>query len=531
MRTNDLRVPPSTRLLGYLSAAGVIGFALAACSSSTHLDPPGAAATGAGGGSSAASTTGAGGTGGEEPVMSCRSNPDCSSFPRSVCDLITGTCQECLVDVDCKLKGGPVCLSGKCGCPVKGEAFCGTLGVGQCVDKATSQTDCGDCGHACYGACAAGKCLDPWEPMSLVGAPAARSRHVAVWDSNDKLMIVWGGRTAAGSATTGGVYDPATNTWTATSTANAPVARVDATAVWDDVHKVMIVWGGRASFGGGPALGSGALYDPVKNVWKTIGPDAKTPSARWGHTAVWTGERMIVWGGTPDGTALLGDGAAFDPAVGTWETVASSAAPAARYDHTAVWTKGSNPESMMVWGGIGFDPVGMGNVFLNDGAILDPKGLIWAPVNSNGAPSPRSQATAVWTGASTLIWGGVDAMGYVGSGAKYVTGNWYPISNDAPAPRAGHSAAMIKATAGDRMIVWGGVNGSGYLNTGALLEESMLTWSPPLPTAPTARAHHSTVISGGSSTAIGSKMIIWGGDVNGGSGLTDSGAIFNASAM
>lgn len=317
MRTNDPRVIPSTRLLGCLSAAGVIGLALAACSSSTHLDPPGAATTGAGGGSTAASTTGAGGTGGAEPVMSCRSNPDCSAFPRTVCDVVTSTCQECLVDVDCKLKGGPVCLSGKCGCPKKDEVFCGALGVGQCVNKATSQTDCGECGHACFGACAEGKCADPWEPLSLVGAPAARAHHVAVWDAADNLMIVWGGRTAAGPAATGGVYNLTTNTWTATSTANAPSARVDATAVWDDVHKLMIVWGGRAALGGGPALGSGALYDPVKNVWKTVAVDAKTPSARFGHTAVWTGDKMIVWGGTPDGGTPLGDGAAFDPVAGS----------------------------------------------------------------------------------------------------------------------------------------------------------------------------------------------------------------------
>jgi hypothetical protein len=130
-----------------------------------------------------------------------------------------------------------------------------------------------------------------------------------------------------------------------------------------------------------------------------------------------------------------------------------------------------------------------------------------------------------------LIWGGTNGTAYLNDGAKYVNGSWFTINPLAPAPRVGHSAAMIKASAGDRMIVWGGVNSSGYLNTGALLEESKLDWSPPLPTAPAARAHHSTVISGGSSTAIGSKMIIWGGDVNGGSGLTDSGAIFDASAM
>ncbi|MEP7119738.1 MAG: hypothetical protein ABJE95_02465, partial [Byssovorax sp.] len=239
MRTNEPRVIPSFRLPGWLIAAGVIGVALAACSSSTHLDPPGASATGTGGGSatSTSATTGTGpgtGTGGSAPVMECQSNPECATFPNTVCDPVAGVCRQCLLDSDCALKGGPVCAAGKCGCPQKGDVFCGAPGAGKCVDKMTSQSDCGTCGHACFGACTAGACADPWEPTALVGAPDPRSHHVAVWDATDKTMIVWGGRTAAGSASTGGVYNPATNTWTATSLANAPSARVDATAIWDD---------------------------------------------------------------------------------------------------------------------------------------------------------------------------------------------------------------------------------------------------------------------------------------------------------
>jgi hypothetical protein len=49
------------------------------------------------------------------------------------------------------------------------------------------------------------------------------------------------------------------------------------------------------------------------------------PSPRLGHTAVWTGTEMIVWGGFGrDGE--LEDGAAFDPARGTWRSIASQGA-------------------------------------------------------------------------------------------------------------------------------------------------------------------------------------------------------------
>jgi hypothetical protein len=526
MRTNDPRVTPSTRLLGYLSAASVMGFALAACSSSTHLDPPGAAATGAGGGSAATTTTGVGGAGGSEPIEHCVSNAQCSTFPKTICDTVTNMCQQCLVDADCALKGGPVCQAGVCGCPTKGETFCGVGTAKTCVDTVTSQANCGSCGHECFGACADGKCADPWEQTSTVDAPDARTRHVAVWDSSHSLMIVWGGRTATGPTASGGVYDLAKNTWTKTSMANAPSPRLDATAVWDDAEKAMIVWGG--NFNGTP-LGTGALYDPVKNTWKTIS-NVGAPSARWRHTAVWTGAEMIVWGGF-DGTAGLGDGSKYMPSAGTWMTVEAPAAPTPRYDHTAVWTGAQ----MLVWGGEGYDAVAMANVFLADGGNYDPKSATpWVaiPVDTTLQPSGRSQATAVWTTAmSMIIWGGVNTTGSLGDGSKYASGEWLQLNNPSPTARTGHSAVMIAAKSGDRMMIWGGsLVGANYLNSGALLDQKLLKWTLDVPTGPVARSHHTAVVTG-EGNMLGSKMIIWGGDVSGGSGLTNTGAIFDASTM
>jgi N-acetylneuraminic acid mutarotase len=56
-------------------------------------------------------------------------------------------------------------------------------------------------------------------------------------------MIVWGGDQGLGNYfNTGGRYNPGTDSWTATSTINAPAGRYDHTAIWTDNE--MIVWGG-----------------------------------------------------------------------------------------------------------------------------------------------------------------------------------------------------------------------------------------------------------------------------------------------
>jgi hypothetical protein len=104
-------------------------------------------------------------------------------------------------------------------------------------------------------------------------------------------MIVWGGFVERGGVNTGGRYNPTTNSWTATSTANAPDARLDHTAVWTGSE--MIVWGGEG-FGG--YLNTGGRYNPITDNWRGTST-INAPLRREVHTAVWTGSEMIVWGG------------------------------------------------------------------------------------------------------------------------------------------------------------------------------------------------------------------------------------------
>jgi len=78
---------------------------------------------------------------------------------------------------------------------------------------------------------------DAWTAMSTTGAPSARFAHTAVWTGSE--MIIWGGSDGSNALNTGGRYNPATDTWGATS---ITVARGSHTAVWTGSE--MIIWGG-----------------------------------------------------------------------------------------------------------------------------------------------------------------------------------------------------------------------------------------------------------------------------------------------
>ena len=79
------------------------------------------------------------------------------------------------------------------------------------------------------------------------------------------------------------------DTWTATSTTNAPAARWFHTAVWTGSE--MIVWGGKTNFSPGP-LNTGGRYNPITDSW-TATSTTNAPDARYLHTAIWTGSEMI----------------------------------------------------------------------------------------------------------------------------------------------------------------------------------------------------------------------------------------------
>src|SRR6476659_8168535 len=59
----------------------------------------------------------------------------------------------------------------------------------------------------------------------------------------------------------------------------------------------MIVWGGHGDFDLlGYYFNTGGRYDPGTDRWTATSTD-NAPDGRYRHTAVWTGDEMIVWGG------------------------------------------------------------------------------------------------------------------------------------------------------------------------------------------------------------------------------------------
>lgn len=215
-----------------------------------------------------------------------------------------------------------------------------------------------------------------------------RVQATAVWTG--KQVIVWGGLTDRASSggtapRDGAMFDPVAGVWTAIPQAPVPGRSAHA-AVW--TGRELLVWGGEDARDGAHA--DGAAFNPATGRWRTLAPSPL--AARSGMVAVWTGRELLIWGGAvarglQDGRTF-GDGASYDPATDRWRALPEREPGDGA---TAVWT-GSR---MLVFGG-------MAQGWRTDLVEFDPTRWQWRTLRpaSYGPGAYR----AVWTGDELLAW-------------------------------------------------------------------------------------------------------------------------------
>jgi N-acetylneuraminic acid mutarotase len=341
---------------------------------------------------------------------------------------------------------------------------------------------------------------DTWTPLSFRGsAPLRKFYHSAIWTGTE--MIVWGGRLIDDTSSNAGArYNPATDVWTPTSVGGgAPSPRYGHTAVWTGSQ--MVIWGGQ----GAAFHNTGARYTPGSDSWSPMS-QVSAPSARSLHAAVWTGSRMLVWGGTNDGSGMSdGTGGRYNPGLDTWAPMSTVNAPPGRIRFSAVWSGAF----LLVYGG---SVSGSPEVVTDQGGRYDPVADIWGPfLTVPSPPQARMDHTAVWTGTEMIVWGGNFIAGsarqFLNSGGRYnpATNTWsaMPIPGGNVA-REGHVAAWT----GSDMVVWGGLTGVGETATGGRYSPATNSWTPTSmgSAMPAARRFADAIWTG-------AEMILWGGTI------------------
>jgi Galactose oxidase, central domain len=290
------------------------------------------------------------------------------------------------------------------------------------------------------GAAAAGN----WSPAGNM--TISRQSHTATLLASGKVLI------AGGLAVTGGVptvlasaelFDPATNTWTATGPMAAARENFAATLLNDG--QVLVVGNGAGiggcarGAGGTAAVASPELYNPTLGTWAAAGTmttaDRGSPTA----TRLLDG-RVLVAGGFDSSTfSVIATAELFDPTTGTWSPTGSM--NTARSGHTAELLADGR---VFVQGG---DPTAAPEIY-------DPSTGLWS---FTAAPSTvyGGSTSALLADGSVLLAGGSESFGvYTAFADRYrpSTNSWSPTGSLNVA-RSGHSETRL---ADGHVLVTGG---------------------------------------------------------------------------
>lgn len=266
------------------------------------------------------------------------------------------------------------------------------------------------------------------------------------------------------SGSFGSRYNPSTNVWTPLPITNAPSPRGGYSMIWDGTR--VIIWGGQSA---GGSLNTGAMYNPSLNTWTTMNT-VGAPIARYAHTSIWNNSagRMIVWGGSWSAFDEFNSGGIFNPSTNTWTGATNTVgAPSIRTNHTAIWTG----TDMIVFGGMWTD----GNpaiIELNDGYKYNFASNSWTLINTTGAPSPTYNHSAIWTGTAMFVTGGVVSGSY-GSSNQYsysynpVLNSWTGIAGFNSNDRLEGKELHYSFLAGNIILIYGGKNTQPYEGLGS----------------------------------------------------------------
>jgi N-acetylneuraminic acid mutarotase len=296
----------------------------------------------------------------------------------------------------------------------------------------------------------------------------------------------------------------------------APIGgRVGHTAVW--TGREMLIWGGAGDLDSDP-LTDGAAYDPATDRWRAVPPAPLT--ARFDPAAVWTGQEVLIFGGTSASGDILADGAAWNPASNAWRPLPSS--PLGPRDGAVVAWAG---DRLVVWSGATVPPAGSdgpsagempdhgGSEMPADGSAYVPASDRWIPVPA--APIPgRSGAESVWTGTRLVVAGGYhegdDDDRTDGAAFDPVRGVWSPI-----APRRAPASCGGEAPCDG---VWTGTAAL-FPASGVVYDPVTDRWSALAPYPP-----EQGPLSGEPAVWTGRRLLAWGSPGGGSSDAAGSGA-------
>ena len=287
-------------------------------------------------------------------------------------------------------------------------------------------------------------------------APAPRSNAAAIYDSLNHRLVIFSGKSAAGSLNDVWALDLKSNSWSdlTPSSGAAPAPRFTANGVYNLAQQQMIIWSGQgASF-----FNDVWAFDLNAKAWTPFNPPDPKPSIRYGTAAIFDPrtKEVVTFAGFNQGR--FDDTWRFNVNSGTWKDVSPAIHPEKRCLHSASYD--ALKHRMIIYGGQTSGARG-------DIWTFDLAKNMWTDLTPQSSPAGRWFSTNIFDTANNrvIIFGG--NLGSSKSNEVWAfdlaKNSWQQISASGTLPAAREGAVAIYIRNEARMVVFGGV-GNTYFN-------------------------------------------------------------------
>jgi hypothetical protein len=284
--------------------------------------------------------------------------------------------------------------------------------------------------------------------------PAARTLASAIFDSEDRKMVVFGGEGAAGRLNDIWEFDLDAHAWADLTPAmgSAPSARITPVSVYDTAGHQMITWSGQGNSGFFNDVWS---FDLTTDAWTQYAPVGGPPNIRYGAAGVFdpvTGDLVTFAGftnlGRFDDVWRFNDGAVM------WSDVTPLTGPVKRCLHSASYD--SQEHRMIMY-------AGQSSGALDDIWAFDLSLDTWTELTPASGPVGRWFAAHVYDSTNhraTIFAGNADGIKKDDVWVFDLTANeWHPLTPSGVPPAVRDGAVAVYDGANDRMVVFGGRGG------------------------------------------------------------------------
>jgi hypothetical protein len=216
----------------------------------------------------------------------------------------------------------------------------------------------------------------------------------------------------------------------------------------------MIVWGGDFE-------SNGAAFNPANDAdpWSPL-DTLNAPQARVGHGAVVAGGRMAVWGGSVESTSYensvwQGSGAFYDYASGEWESISTLNAP---WGGEGWWAEDGERGAEILWTGSKLLALPINSFrngrWVHSGGVYNPATSRWEPIATTGAPNARPYMAAI-TRDGSLFAAGSSGNNFAGLVYNFETKRWSQVMRGVTGSFQGRRGSWAPELG--EMLVFGGM--------------------------------------------------------------------------